>query len=78
MTKCWKKPNNQRQTNAPPYTPKETNPFRARAATMEQTPALPPTNGQETTAHEQITTCLKNLLRDKYNDLLNEMMTEDF
>ena len=44
---------------------------------MKQTPA-PPTSGPETTAHEQITTCLKNLSKDEYNDLLNEMMTEDF
>ena len=76
--KCWKKPNNQRQINIPSYTPKETNPFRARAATMEQVPVPPPTNDQETTPRKQITTCLKNLSKDEYNDLLNEMMTEDF
>ena len=78
MSKCWKKPNNQRQTNTPPYTPKETNPFRTRAATMEQAPVPPLTNDQGTTAYEQITTCLKSLSKNEYNDLLNEMMTEDF
>ena len=77
-TRYWKKPNNQRQTSNPPNTPKEMNPFRARAAVLEQAPAPPPTNSQETNAHEQITTCLKNLSRDEYNDLLNEMMTKDF
>ena len=77
-TKCWKKPNNQRQTNVPPYTPKETNPFHARATTMKQTQAPLPVSNQGTTACEQITSCLKNLSKDEYNDLLNEMMTEDF
>ena len=77
-TKCWKKPNNQRQSSIPPYTPKETNPFRVRATTMEQTPAASPINSQGTTTREQITTHLKNLSKDKYNDLLNEMMTKDF
>ena len=76
--RCWKKPNNQRQNNTPPYTPKETNPFRVRAATIEQTPVPPPTNDSGATPCEQITTCLKNLSKDEYNDLLNEMMTEDF
>ena len=74
--RCWKKPNNQQQTNTPPYTPKETNPFRIRAAAMAPTP--PTTNDQGITAREQITMCLKGLSKDKYNDLLNEMMTEDF
>ena len=77
VTKCWKKPNNQRQTNTPFNIPKETNPFHARAATIEQT-QVPPVNDQDITAWEQITSCLKNLSEDKYNDLLNEMMTEDF
>ena len=45
---------------------------------MEQTPAAPPIDNQGTTAREQITTCLKNLSKEEYNDLLNEMMTEDF
>ena len=48
------------------------------AATMEQAPVPLSTDNQETTPREQITTCLKNLSKDKYNDLLNEMMTEDF
>ena len=53
------------------------NPFRVRAATTEQ--AQTPTTGEQgTAAHEQITACLKNLSKDDYNDLLNEMMTEDF
>ena len=77
-TRCWKKPNNQRQTNTPPYAQKETNLFCTRAAVMEQTPTTPPNDGQGATAREQITTCLKNLSKDKYNDLLNEMMTKDF
>ena len=76
--RCWKKPNKQQQTSSPSYPSKETNPFHARAATMEQAPAPLPTNDQEITAHEQITTCLKSLSKDKYNNLLNEMMTEDF
>ena len=45
---------------------------------MEPAPALPMVNDQGVTPHEQITTCLKNLSKDEYNDLLNEMMTEDF
>ena len=77
-TKCWKKPNSQRQNSTPTYAPKETNPFRARAMTMDQTPAAPPIDNQGMTAQEQITTCLKSLSKDKYNDLLNKMMTEDF
>ena len=76
-TKCWKKPNSQRQTHTPFNTPKKTNLFRARAAAMEQA-QVPPANTQDTTAWEQITSCLKNLSKDEYNDLLNEMMTEDF
>ena len=74
--RCWKKPNNQRN-NAPPAS-KETNPFRIRAATMDQTTAPPSNNDHGATPCEQITTCLKNLSKDEYNDLLNEMMTEDF
>ena len=74
-TRCWKKPAKQQQTSLPPYPPKEINPFRVRATTTEQAPA-PPAN--ETTPREQITACLKNLSKDDYNDLLNEMMTEDF
>ena len=76
-TKCWKKPNNQQRTNAPFNTPKEMNPFCVRDATMKQT-QVPPANAQDTTAREQITSCLKNLSKDEYNDLLNEMMTKDF
>ena len=45
---------------------------------MEQAPTPLPTNNQGTTTHEQITTCLRSLSKDEYNDLLNEMMTEDF
>ena len=45
---------------------------------MEQAPAPPPANQQEVTARKQITACLKNLSKDNYNKLLNEMMTEDF
>ena len=44
---------------------------------MEQT-QIPPANAQDATAREQIMSCLKNLSKDEYNDLLNEMMTEDF
>ena len=76
-TRCWKKPNNQQQTNNPTSTQKKTNPFRVRAAAMEQT-QVSPANTQDTTAREQITSCLKNLSKDEYNDLLNKMMTEDF
>jgi hypothetical protein len=76
VNRCWKKPNNQRNTTP---APRETNPFRIRAATMDQSlPVSPPTNDQNTTPREQITTCLKNLSKDEYNDLLNEMMTKDF
>ena len=78
VSRCWKKPNKQQQNNTPPYAPKETNPFCAQATTMEQTPVTPPIDSQGMSAREQITTCLKNLSKDKYNDLLNEMMTEDF
>ena len=74
--KCWKKP--ARRNDSPSYPPKETNPFRARAATMEQAPAPLPVDQPETTAHEQITASLKNLSKDDYNDLLDEMMTKDF
>ena len=77
--RCWKKPNNQRNTTPPVL--KETNPFRIRATTMDQTltpPAAPPSNDQGSTPREQITTRLKNLSKDEYNNLLNEMMTEDF
>ena len=78
--RCWKKPNN--QWNDTPPAPKETNPFHIRATTINQA-LVPPVaplsnNDQGTTPCEQITTCLKNLLKDEYNDLLNEMMTEDF
>ena len=76
--RCWKKPAKPQQTNLPSYPPKETNPFRVRATTMEQAPAPPPANQQEVTARKQITACLKNLSKDNYNKLLNEMMTEDF
>ena len=76
--KCWKKPNNQRQNNATPYTPKETNPFRVRATAMEQVPVPPSINDQGITPRKQVTACLKNLSKDEYNDLLNEIMTEDF
>ena len=80
-SRCWKKPNNQRQNNVP-HVPKETNPFCIRAATIDQAPVLltapPSNNDQGTTPCEQITTCLKNLSKDEYNNLLNEMMTEDF
>ena len=76
--RCWKKPAKPQQTNLVSYSPKETNPFRARAAAItEQVPVSPPVN-QEATAREQITACLKNLSKDDYNELLNEMMTEDF
>ena len=74
--KCWKKPTNQR--NTPPAS-KETNPFHIRATTMDQSlPTSPPTNDQNATPHKQITTCLKRLSKEEYNDLLNEMITEDF
>ena len=76
--KCWKRPARPQQTNLPSYPPKETNPFRARAATTEQAPVSLLANQQENTAREQITACLKNLSKDDYNELLNEMMTEDF
>ena len=46
---------------------------------MDQAPPTPlPNNDQNATSREQITACLKNLSKDDYNDLLNEMMTEDF
>ena len=76
--RCWKKPAKPQQNNPSPYPPKETNPFRARAITTEQALAPLPSNQQEVTAHDQITACLKNLSKDDYNKLLNEMMTEDF
>ena len=79
--RCWKKPAKPQQ-NLPSYPPKETNPFRARAATMEQvstsTPITLPANQPEASAREQITACLKNLSKDDYNELLDEMMTQDF
>ena len=75
--RCWKKPAKP-QTNPPSYSPKETNPFRARATTTKQAPTSPPTIQQEVTTCNQITACLKNLSKDDYNELLNEMMTEDF
>ena len=76
--RCWKKPAKPRQDNFPSPPIKETNPFRIRAATTEQAPAPLPTNQQEIATREQITSCLKNLPKEEYNDLLNEMMTEDF
>ena len=45
---------------------------------MEQAPAPLLANQQETTAREQITTCLKSLSKDDYNDLLDKMMNKDF
>ena len=45
---------------------------------MEQTPATTSNEDQGTTAREQIITCLKNLSKNEYNNLLNEMMTKDF
>ena len=75
--RCWKKPAKPQSNN--PYPSKETNPFRARMATTEPAPVPPPTTTQqETPPREQIATCLKNLSRDDYDELLNEMMTKDF
>ena len=77
--KCWKKPAKPQSSNPSPYPSRETNPFRARIATMEQAPASPViANQQETPVREQIVTCLKNLSKDDYDELLNEMMTKDF
>ena len=79
--KCWKKPNVQQQTNNPFTSPRETNPFHARATTMEQTETAnttPPATAQTTTSREQVLSCLKNLSKEEYNDVLNKMMTEDF
>ena len=77
--RCWKKPTKPQQNNPSAYPPKETNPFHARIATTEQAPIpLPNTNQQETSAREQIATCLKNLSKDDYDELLNEMITKDF
>ena len=76
--KCWKKPVRPQSNNSPPYPPKETNPFRVRIATTEQVPICPPTDQQETPAREQLVACLKNLPKDDYDELLNEMMTKDF
>ena len=74
--RCWKKP--AKPNNSSPYPPKETNPFCIRAATTEQAP-VPSTNEREVTPREQITACLKkNISKEDYNNLLNEMMTEDF
>ena len=76
--RCWKKPAKPQQTNLVSYSPKETNPFRARAATItEQAPVPLPAN-QEATTREQITAHLKGLSKDEYHELLNEMMNEDF
>ena len=48
-------------------------------ATTEQAPVSPPPAEQrETPAREQIAACLKNLSKDDYDELLNEMMTKDF
>ena len=48
-------------------------------ATTEQAPVPPPTTTQqETPPREQIAACLKNLSKDDYDELLNEMMTKDF
>ena len=77
--RCWKKPTKPQSNNPSPYPLKETNPFRARIATTEQVQApLSATNQQETPAREQIAACLKNLSKDDYDELLNEMMTKDF
>ena len=77
--RCWKKPAKPQQNNPSSYPPRETNPFHARIATTEQAPIpLPTTNQQETSAREQIATCLKTLSKDDYDKLLNEMMTKDF
>ena len=46
---------------------------------MEQAPVPPViTNQQETPPREQIANCLKNLSKDDYDELLNEMMAKDF
>ena len=76
--RCWKKPAKPRQNNSPSYPSKETNPFRVRATTTEQTSVPPPVNQQENATRDQITACLKSLSKDNYNKLLNEMMTKDF
>ena len=77
--RCWKKPAKPQQNNPSSYPPKETNPFRARVVTTEQIPVpLPTTDQPETSAREQIATCLKSLSKDDYNDLLDEMMAKDF
>ena len=76
--KCWKKPARPQQTNLPSYPLKETNPFCTRATTTEQAPVPLSANSQKVTTREQITACLKNLSKDDYNELLNEMMTKDF
>ena len=71
----------QQWTNNPFAKPKETNPFRIQAMTMAQTETThdtPPTVTQTTNSREQVLSCLKNLSKDKYNDMLNKMMTKDF
>ena len=44
----------------------------------ETTHDAPPTVIQATNSREQVLSCLKNLSKDEYNDMLNKMMTEDF
>ena len=38
----------------------------------------PSTVAPPTTSREQVLSCLKNLSKEEYNNMLNEMMTEDF
>ena len=77
VARCWKKPNTQQC--APFATLKDTNPFHARAATIkpvESTDTAPPTTSP--TAQEQVLSSLKTLSKEEYNNVLNEMMTENF
>ena len=76
--RCWKKPVKSQSNNPSPYPSKETNPFCVRIATTEQAPNPPTTDQRETPAREQLVACLKNLPKDDYDELLNEMMTKDF
>jgi flagellum-specific peptidoglycan hydrolase FlgJ len=83
--RCWKKPNNRQpgSTRNPFTQPTNTNPFRARAAALENFSDATSTTGtlisQPTSSKEEITQQFKLLTKEDREEFLNDMMnTEDF
>jgi flagellum-specific peptidoglycan hydrolase FlgJ len=83
--RCWKKPNNRQpgSTRNPFTQPTTTNPFRARAAALENFSDTTSTTGtfisQPSSSKEEITQQFKALTKEDREEFLNDMMnTEDF